>query len=143
MWIANHENKTHYFMVQIELYFGGVDTNSSGVLYNPRIELEALHSILSVIDKTLSSGNHALTSILQDLRDVCIDMIKELGGKIRLETRIVTDFRCDNERCLLQWGERSGVQRKLEVACKFFLCCYFPYQSSRWNMRLAKFNFFL
>ena len=100
-------------MVQIELYFGGVDTNSSGVLYNPRIELEALHSILSVIDKTLSSGNHALTSILQDLRDVCIDMIKELGGKIRLETRIVTDFRCDNERCLLQCVERSGVQRKL------------------------------
>ncbi|XP_057463389.1 uncharacterized protein LOC130753520 isoform X2 [Actinidia eriantha] len=99
---------------EIELYFGGVDTNSSGVLYNPRIELEALHSILSLIDKTLSSGNHALTSILQDLRDVCIDMIKELGGKIRLETRIVTDFSCDNERCLLQWGESSGVQRKLE-----------------------------
>ncbi|XP_028109657.1 uncharacterized protein LOC114308286 isoform X1 [Camellia sinensis] len=101
---------------ELELYFGGVDVNSSVEFDNPRIELEALHSILSLIDKTLSSGNHKITGLLQDLRNASIDMIQDLGDKIRLETRIVTNYSCDKERHLLQWGESSGVQTKLEVA---------------------------
>ncbi|GMP36511.1 hypothetical protein CsSME_00008620 [Camellia sinensis var. sinensis] len=101
---------------ELELYFGGVDVNSSVEFDNPRIELEALHSILSLIDKTLSSGNHKITGLLQELRNASIDMIQDLGDKIRLETRIVTNYSCDKERHLLQWGESSGVQTKLEVA---------------------------
>ncbi|CAL5375265.1 unnamed protein product [Camellia sinensis] len=107
-------SKESYF--RLELYFGGVDVNSSVEFDNPRIELEALHSILSLIDKTLSSGNHKITGLLQDLRNASIDMIQDLGDKIRLETRIVTNYSCDKERHLLQWGESSGVQTKLEVA---------------------------
>ncbi|CAL5328529.1 unnamed protein product [Camellia sinensis] len=107
-------SKESYF--RLELYFGGVDVNSSVEFDNPRIELEALHSILSLIDKTLSSGNHKIAGLLQDLRNASIDMIQDLGDKIRLETRIVTNYSCDKERHLLQWGESSGVQTKLEVA---------------------------
>lgn len=101
---------------EVELYFGGVDVNSSVEFDNLRIELEALHSILSLIDKTLSSGNHKITGLLQDLQNVSIGMIQDLGDKIRLETRIVTNYSCDKERHLLQWGESNGVQTKLEVA---------------------------
>ncbi|KAH7861513.1 hypothetical protein Vadar_027210 [Vaccinium darrowii] len=100
---------------ELELYFSGVDVNSVH-LYNPRIELEALHSILSFINKALSSGYHTISDILHDLRDSSVNMIQELGDKFRPESRIVTNYSCDKERSLLLWGESKGVRRTLEVA---------------------------
>ncbi|XP_058187699.1 uncharacterized protein LOC131304454 isoform X2 [Rhododendron vialii] len=100
---------------EVELYFAGVDVTSVH-LYNPRIELEALHTILSFLDKALCSGYHTINGILHDLRELSINMIQELGDKIRLETIIVTNYSWDKERYLLKWGESNGVRRKLEVA---------------------------
>ncbi|KAF7154588.1 hypothetical protein RHSIM_Rhsim01G0005000 [Rhododendron simsii] len=100
---------------EVELYFAGVDVTSVH-LYNPRIELEALHTILSFLDKALCSGYHTINGILHALRELSIKMIQELGDKIRLETIIVTNYSCDKERHLLQWGKSKGVRSKLEVA---------------------------
>ncbi|KAL6977736.1 hypothetical protein U1Q18_026524 [Sarracenia purpurea var. burkii] len=101
---------------EVELYFGGVDANPTVELYNPRIDLEALQLILSVIDKTLFGSNHMMTGILQNLRATSINMIHELGDRNKLVTRIVSNYSNEKERCLLQWGESNGVRRKLEVA---------------------------
>lgn len=101
----------------MELYFAGVDVTSVH-LYNPRIELEALHTILSFLDKALCSGYHTINGILHALRELSIKLIQELGDKIRLETIIVTNYSCDKERYLLQWGKSKGVRSKLQVACK-------------------------
>ncbi|KAF7152297.1 hypothetical protein RHSIM_Rhsim01G0005100 [Rhododendron simsii] len=80
------------------------------------IELEALHTILSFLDKALCSGYHTINGILHTLRELSIKLIQELGDKIRLETIIVTNYSCDKERYLLQWGNSKGVRSKLEVA---------------------------
>ncbi|KAG5563701.1 hypothetical protein RHGRI_000040 [Rhododendron griersonianum] len=100
---------------EVELYFAGVDVTSVH-LYNPRIELEALHTILSFLDKALCSGYHTINGILHTLRELSIKLIQELGDKIRLETIIVTNYSCDKERYLLQWGKSKGVRSKLQVA---------------------------
>ncbi|XP_052199847.1 uncharacterized protein LOC127806527 isoform X6 [Diospyros lotus] len=101
---------------EIELYFSEVDGNSSMRFHNPRIELEALHTVLSLINKALSSGSDTVRDILQTLRDSAINMIRELGDKVRLETRITTNHSCDYEKRLLHWAESNGVRTKLEVA---------------------------
>lgn len=129
-------------MAQVELYFSGVDVNSVH-LYNPRIELEALHSILSFINKALSSGYHTISGILHDLRDLSVNMIQELGDKFRLESRIVTNYSCDKERSLLLWGESKGVRMTLEVACKSLVYCYLYLPSILRKHVSAKFAFFL
>ncbi|XP_052199849.1 uncharacterized protein LOC127806527 isoform X8 [Diospyros lotus] len=99
---------------EIELYFSEVDGNSSMRFHNPRIELEALHTVLSLINKALSSGSDTVRDILQTLRDSAINMIRELGDKVRLETRITTNHSCDYEKRLLHWAESNGVRTKLE-----------------------------
>ncbi|XP_059636273.1 uncharacterized protein LOC132278496 [Cornus florida] len=100
---------------EVELYFGELDLICPVGIQSPRNELEAFHSILSAIDKSLLSGKHVMTNVLQDLRNATVYMIREFGDQIREETRIIANSRCDGEKCLLQWGENNGVRTKLEI----------------------------
>ncbi|KAL2464314.1 SET domain-containing protein [Forsythia ovata] len=100
---------------EVELYFieEAIDL---GVFTNPRNELEALDSILKVIDKSLSSGKDATANVLQNLRNVTVDRIHELGTRIGEETRILRDSNSDMENCLLEWGVKNGVKTRLDIA---------------------------
>ncbi|XAR72384.1 [Fructose-bisphosphate aldolase]-lysine N-methyltransferase [Bertholletia excelsa] len=100
---------------EVEFYFDGTDMDSMEFC-NPRIELEALHSILSLVDKILSTGNYTTMGPLRDLRDATVNMIQELGNMIGLETTVVTSYSCDKEGHLLEWGKNNGIQTKLAVA---------------------------
>ncbi|KAK9275714.1 hypothetical protein L1049_022982 [Liquidambar formosana] len=100
---------------EAELYFDEVDGLTPVKYYSPRNELEALNSILSVIDTSLSSSTDMEMDILQDLREATVDKILDFGDKCKEETKIVENCSCDREKCLLQWGENSGVRTKLQI----------------------------
>ncbi|KAL2534787.1 SET domain-containing protein [Abeliophyllum distichum] len=100
---------------EVELYFIE-DAIDLGVFTNPRNELEALDSILKVIDKSLSSGKDTTANVLQNLRNVTVDRIHELGTRIGEETRILRVSNSDMENCLLEWGVNNGVKTKLDIA---------------------------
>ncbi|KAG8367717.1 hypothetical protein BUALT_Bualt16G0102000 [Buddleja alternifolia] len=100
---------------EVELYFAG-DVTNLGDCISPRNELEALYSILEVIDKSMSSKEHLVRNIQQDLRDKVIDRIDKVGSKFSEETKIVGDSSCDKEKCLLDWGVNNGVKTKLDIA---------------------------
>ncbi|CAK9169427.1 unnamed protein product [Ilex paraguariensis] len=100
----------------VELYFVGVYASQHVGFCSPRNELEALHSILSLIDETLSSGKNINRNVLQHLRNGTVVMIHDVGDKYGDETQIVTGCSCEKEKCLLQWGESYGVRTKLDIA---------------------------
>ncbi|KAI3446646.1 hypothetical protein Pfo_003311 [Paulownia fortunei] len=100
---------------EVELYFGG-DIINLGDCNSPRNELEALHSILEVIDKSLSGEKYTMKNIQQNLREEIVDRIHKVGNKFSEETKIVGDFSCDKEKGLLDWGVNNGVKTKLDVA---------------------------
>ena len=106
-------------MAQVELYFAGVGLSHPVEFHSPRNELEALHSILVLIDKSLSSGKQMIKNVFQDLRKATVDMICEFGDKFKEETRVVANSSSDREKCLSQWGESNGARTKLEIACKY------------------------
>ncbi|XP_022845913.1 uncharacterized protein LOC111368715 isoform X2 [Olea europaea var. sylvestris] len=100
---------------EVELYFSE-DAIDLGGFTSLRNELEALDLILKVIDKVLSSGKGATINVLQNLRDVTLDRIHELGKSNGEETRIFRDSNSDKEKCLLEWGVKNGVKTKLDIA---------------------------
>lgn len=104
-------------MLQVELYFSE-DAIDLGGFTSLRNELEALDLILKVIDKVLSSGKGATINVLQNLRDVTLDRIHELGKSNGEETRIFRDSNSDKEKCLLEWGVKNGVKTNLDIARK-------------------------
>lgn len=108
-------------LVQVDLYFSVGNVIQSVVFQSPRNELEALHLILSLLDKSILSSKNLLVDVLQDLRNMILDKIQELGSKIREDSVIVGNYSCERETSLLRWGESEGVKTKLEVACK---SCY-------------------
>lgn len=101
---------------EVELYFGEVPVSPSVEFYSHRNELEALNSILSLIDISCSSCQHTRMDVLQELCNATLDRIQEFGDKNRLETRIVEDLSIEKEECILQWGERNDVRTKLKIA---------------------------
>eukprot|EP00261_Vitis_vinifera_P037496 XP_019078739.1 PREDICTED: uncharacterized protein LOC100256524 isoform X2 [Vitis vinifera] len=101
---------------EVELYFGEVPVSPSVEFYSHRNELEALNSILSLIDISCSSCQHTRMDVLQELCNATLDRIQEVGDKNRLETRIVEDLSIEKEECILQWGERNDVRTKLKIA---------------------------
>lgn len=113
--------KADELLLQVDLYFAASDVVQSVKFHNPRNELEALHTVMSLIDSSISSSKNLRVDVLQDLRDMTLDKINSLGDKIRENTKIVDKISCDRETCLLQWGEREGVKTNLEIACKFFI----------------------
>lgn len=101
---------------EVDLYFAASDVGQLGKFHNPRNELEALHSVILLIDNSILSSKHSQVDVLQDLRDMTLDKINALGNNIREDTIIVENVSCDRETCLLQWGESEGVKTKLDIA---------------------------
>lgn len=105
-------------------------------MYGPRNELEALNSILQLVESSLSSACLMQKNVLQEFRDAIVDMMSQSGNKNILETTIVEGYNSDKEIKLLQWGENNGVKTRLEIACKSYLftamitavvtCLFFP-----------------
>nr|XP_027069744.1 N-lysine methyltransferase setd6-like isoform X2 [Coffea arabica] len=101
---------------EIELYFGGADFANLVGFNSPRHELEALHSVLRLIDCSISNGKVKNKNSLQEIRNATVNMIDELGHKYGEETKVVQDSSCEKEECLLQWGKSNGLHTKLEIA---------------------------
>ncbi|XP_027176110.1 uncharacterized protein LOC113775431 isoform X2 [Coffea eugenioides] len=101
---------------EIELYFGGADFSNLVDFNSPRNELEALHSVLRLIDCSISNGKVKNKNSLQEIRNATVNMIDELGHKYGEETKVVQDSSCEKEECLLQWGKSNGLHTKLEIA---------------------------
>ncbi|XP_071909041.1 ribulose-1,5 bisphosphate carboxylase/oxygenase large subunit N-methyltransferase, chloroplastic-like isoform X1 [Coffea arabica] len=101
---------------EIELYFGGADFSNLVDFNSPRNELEALHSVLRLIDCSISNGKVKNKNSLQEIRNATVNMIDELGHKYGEETKVVQDSSCEKEQCLLQWGKSNGLHTKLEIA---------------------------
>ncbi|XWS28089.1 hypothetical protein CRYUN_Cryun25bG0035700 [Craigia yunnanensis] len=98
---------------EVELYFGQVD----GVgIYSPRNEMEALNAILSLIKTSFSGQVHMQTHSLQDLHNAIVNRIHEFGAKDKVENKIDINYKCDKEKCLVQWAENNGVKTRLRIA---------------------------
>ncbi|CAB4292890.1 unnamed protein product [Prunus armeniaca] len=98
---------------ETELYFAGDEPMD---MYGPRNELEALNSILQLVESSLSSACLMQKNVLQEFHDAIVDMMSQSGNKNILETKIVEGYNSDKERKLLQWGENNGVKTRLEIA---------------------------
>ncbi|KAJ0090842.1 hypothetical protein Patl1_14277 [Pistacia atlantica] len=102
---------------EVELYFGEHDTQLG--FYSTRNELEALNSMLLLVNNSLSGQTYKLVNVLQDLQEAVIDKIHKMGNKYKVEMKIDKTYIGDKEKILVQWGENNGVRTKLEIACKF------------------------
>jgi len=103
----------------VELYFAEDDVCTSMEFYSPRNELEALNSIVLLIDTSLSSCSHLHTNILQELRQTILDLISDFGDKNSVKGVVEKDHSCDQEERLIEWGESNGVKTQLKIACMF------------------------
>ncbi|XP_071715689.1 fructose-bisphosphate aldolase-lysine N-methyltransferase, chloroplastic isoform X2 [Rutidosis leptorrhynchoides] len=101
---------------EVDLYFGGIDSFRSVGLCSPKLELESLHSILSLVEKSTSNGQQIQSEVLQHIRNATIDMIHEFGNHIKEDVKVIDNWNLDNEKCLLQWGANNGVKTRLDVA---------------------------
>ncbi|XP_037497351.1 uncharacterized protein LOC105635593 isoform X2 [Jatropha curcas] len=75
---------------EVELYFGQSDECSSLEYYSPRNEVEALNSIIALVNSSPSDKN-------------------------REETKIDKSYSCDKEKSLVEWGESNGVKSRLDI----------------------------
>lgn len=120
--------------MQVELYFGQIDGMG---FYSPRNEMEALNSMLSLINTSFSCQVHMQTHALHDLQDAIVNRIHEFGAKYKVENKIDKSYKCDKEKCLVEWAENNGVKTRLQIACKFkiriAICSVFLSISS-WRM---------
>lgn len=107
--------------MQVELYFGEDDISSPEDLYSPRNELQALNTILRLIDISLCSSMQMQKDLLQELHDAIVDMIHKFSDSNSVNTIIVEDHNCDKENHLLDWGEQNGIRTRLQIACKYSL----------------------
>lgn len=103
--------------LQVELYFGEHDAQVG--FYSTRNELEALNSILLLVNNSLSGQMYKQVNVLQHLQELLIDKIQKMGNKYNEKTKFGKSYICDKEKILVQWGEDNGVRMKLEIACKF------------------------
>ncbi|KAE8056771.1 hypothetical protein FH972_013511 [Carpinus fangiana] len=101
---------------EVELYFGEGDTCSPVEFYSPRNELEALNSMLSLLDIQLSSDMCMQMNVLQELREAIIGMIHDFGGQNNVKTTILENQSCEKEECLSRWGESNGMRTRLQIA---------------------------
>lgn len=103
---------------QVELYFGGDTVNLEFCVRN---ELEALHSVLEAINKSVSSESCTMKNIKLQLQEEIVNRINEVGKRFREETRIVEDSSIDKEKCLVDWAVKNGLRSKLHIACEYIL----------------------
>lgn len=102
---------------QAELYF--FEDPPLGC-YSPRNELEALNSMISLIDSSLSDTKCSHGHALRCLRDLVVDYLTEFGDRNGVDDTAGKANKCDEESGLLQWGERNGVNSRLQIARKCF-----------------------
>ncbi|XP_043806604.1 uncharacterized protein LOC110600553 isoform X3 [Manihot esculenta] len=100
---------------EIELYFGEIDECSSVEYCSPRNEVEALNSILALVNSMLSRKTRTEMNVLQALRDAIVDRFEEFVDKNREEARIDKSYICDKEKRVAEWGEINGIKSKLEI----------------------------
>nr|XP_043624709.1 uncharacterized protein LOC122596230 [Erigeron canadensis] len=100
---------------EVDLYFGWIDELHPVGFCSPRNELESLHSILSLVDKSTSGGQTILPKVFQDLRNATLRLIHVFGNNTREDMNILTGWNLDKEKCLLQWGEKNGVMTRLDI----------------------------
>ncbi|KAL8467789.1 hypothetical protein ACS0TY_031142 [Phlomoides rotata] len=102
---------------EVELYFGGDIVNVRDC-NSPRNELEALHSVLEAINKSVCGKNYTMKNIQQIFREEIVHRIHEVGSKFGEDTKIVVDniCACDEEKDLLDWDVKNGVKTKLDIA---------------------------
>ncbi|KAL0012412.1 hypothetical protein SO802_007520 [Lithocarpus litseifolius] len=77
---------------EVELYFGEDDACSSVEYYSPRNEVDALNSILLLLDISVSSGMCMQMNVLQELREAIIDVEGAGRGAIARENLNVGDI---------------------------------------------------
>lgn len=125
-WDVNYSWINWFTELQLELYFAEDEACTSVEFYSPRNELEALNSIVLLIDMLLSSCTHLHTNILHGLRQIVLDLISDLGDKNSVKGVVEKDHSCEQEECLIKWGESNGVRTQLKIACKFHcdLVCF-------------------
>ncbi|KAK7851575.1 hypothetical protein CFP56_041748, partial [Quercus suber] len=92
------------------------DACSSVEYYSPRNEVEALNSILLLLDISVSSGMRMQMNVLQELREAIVGMIHDFGDKNSVKTTILENHSCGKEECLLQWGKNNGIRTRLQIA---------------------------
>ncbi|KAM7249721.1 hypothetical protein ACFE04_019880 [Oxalis oulophora] len=102
---------------EMELYFDELEERLSLGVYSPRNEMEALNTILSLIDTSISCETPVRRHNLHDLRDAVVDKITAFGDKVKVVTKVEKDYSCNKEKCLVEWGESNGVKAKVEIAC--------------------------
>lgn len=102
---------------EVELYFGKVNDCSSLEYWSPRNEVEALNSVLSLINSYSSYERQKEVNFLQTLQDEVLKRIQEFTDKNKVESRIDRSCSCDKEKCLEKWGESNGVKTSLKIAC--------------------------
>ncbi|KAG6586075.1 [Fructose-bisphosphate aldolase]-lysine N-methyltransferase, chloroplastic, partial [Cucurbita argyrosperma subsp. sororia] len=98
-----------------EMYFGEDDACTPADSYSPRNEMEALNTIISLVDICLSSCKPVQLNVLQELRKAAIRMIHKYGDVYSMEAKTLGDS-CVKENSLLQWGESNGVRTSLKIA---------------------------
>ncbi|XP_057422050.1 uncharacterized protein LOC130715911 [Lotus japonicus] len=101
---------------ELELYFAEDNGCTSVDFYSPRNELEALNSVVFLIDISLSSCSHLHTNILQGLRQTMLDLISDFGDKNSVKGVVEIDHNCDQEEHMIEWGESNGVKTQLKIA---------------------------
>ncbi|KAK7265269.1 hypothetical protein RJT34_32887 [Clitoria ternatea] len=102
---------------ELELYFAEDNACSSVEFYSPRNELEALNSIVFLIDISLSSCTNLHTNILQGLHQTVLALISDFGDKNSVNGVIEKNHSCDLEDRMIEWGESNGVTTQLKIAC--------------------------
>ncbi|KAJ9557708.1 hypothetical protein OSB04_012322 [Centaurea solstitialis] len=80
---------------EVDLYFGGIDALHPVGFCSPRNELESLHSILSLVDNSVSDGEQIRPKAFQDLRNATLDMIHEFGNDISEDAKILASWNLD------------------------------------------------
>lgn len=127
---------------QAELYFFEDRICSPNGYYSPKNELEALNSVISLIDGSVSKSTKSelVRDSLQALRMKVAELLNEFGNKDETETRLVKSSSCDKEDELVSWAESKGMQNRLQIArkCPSFTYnrCYFLH-----NFRNVGINF--
>ncbi|KAJ8751007.1 hypothetical protein K2173_016188 [Erythroxylum novogranatense] len=101
---------------EIELYFGENEC-SSVEFWSARNEVEALNSVLSLVKSSISGKTCLDKNPLQALQDAIIYRIGKLVEKRKLEISFDRTYKCNKEKCLLEWGEQNGAKTRLEIAC--------------------------
>lgn len=108
--------------------------------YSPRNELEALNSILQLVESSLSGACEMQKNVLQVLHNVIVDKICQFAENNTLKTTIVEGQNSDKEKQLLQWGENNGVKTRLQIACKYYQGCrdFFFFRGLTKNLKPLK-----